>query len=430
MFLSNFKHLLCITAVVIISCSLHAQPRQTALIIGNSKYSSSPLKNPANDAADMSIVLRDLGYNVISAYDCERHTMRDVIRRFYNEIQKGGVGLFYYAGHGLQLKGENYLVPVDAKIYEEFEVEDQCVRLATVLSAMGNAKNKMNIVVLDACRNNPFSTGYRSAVRGLAKVDAPAGTFLAYATAPGSVALDSTVRGLSLKSESKELSQKNGLYTAKLLKYITAPQLSIEEVFKRVRIDVMTSTDNKQVPWESSSLLADYSFTGDREFSGSQQSLEYQPIETVSVGETPIGERRKYFNPKTQRYEVYEGRRFEQDGDTILDKLYDCTWLMINDEIFTVEKAKKYCKENHPEFRLPTEDELLGLMSKKLDNSEWGHINSDVFQEHPRSAKFWTSSQSIPLWPMSPKIYIDFEEGKSKSMNKNNNCAIILIKTN
>jgi len=430
------KSFLFSTVIVVLSFSLNAQPRQTALVIGNSKYINSPLKNPVNDARDMSLVLEKLGYEVISAYDCKRGAMRKAIRDFYQQIKQGGVGLFYYAGHGLQLKDENYLVPVDSNIYEEFEIEDQCVRLSSVLSAMANAKNDVNIVILDACRNNPFSTGFRSATRGLAKVDAPAGTFLAYATAPGSVAMDNSVRGLTLKTKfrtepkMKEIGdQGNGLYTAKLLKYILTPDLSIEEVFKRVRIEVMGATDKKQIPWESSSLISDYSFTSGRDISFAMNGALDSGIPEVAQSQSQkVIEKRSYFNPDSEEYEFYDGNRFKRSENMVKDMLLNCTWLIVDEEIFTIDQAKEYCRRNTAGFRIPTDDELLSLMSKKEDGDEWGYINSNVFHEHSRTSQFWTGSKSIPFWIMSPQIYVDFKEGKKGSMAKTNNCALLLIK--
>ena len=156
--------------------------------------------------------------------------------------------MFYYAGHGVQAKGRNYLIPIDAEIQSEAEVEDSGVDVGLVLNYMDEAQNGLNIVILDACRNNPFGRSFRSAAEGLAQVDAPTGTLIAYATAPGRVASDGT--------------GQNGLYTSELLKQMRVPSVSVTDMFMRVRAEVMKQTGNKQVPWESSSLVGAFYFNG------------------------------------------------------------------------------------------------------------------------------------------------------------------------
>ncbi len=178
------------------------EPR-IALMIGNSAYPEVPLRNPVND----------------------------------------GVGFFYYAGHGLQVRGRNYLVPVDAEIDSEATTRVAAVDVDLLLEQMAEAKNRVNVVVLDACRNNPFERRLRGASRGLAAVDAARGTLIAYATAPGSVAADGD--------------GDNGLYTEELLQALRVPGLKVEEVFKRVRLGVTGRSKGAQTPWESSSLTGD-----------------------------------------------------------------------------------------------------------------------------------------------------------------------------
>src|SRR5215510_7462457 len=220
--------------------------KRVALVIGNAAYKESPLLNPVNDAKDMAQLLRDLGFEVIYKQNASQAGMKSAIREFGNSIVKGDVALFYYAGHGAQVNGENYLIPVDAVITKEEEVEYESVNAGFVLAQMANAANKLNIVILDACRNNPFARSFRSQTRGLAQMSAPAGTIIAYATEPGSVAADG--KG------------KNGLYTEELLKAARSPGLKIEDVFKQVRVGVRNRSQGKQTPWESSSLEGDFYF--------------------------------------------------------------------------------------------------------------------------------------------------------------------------
>jgi hypothetical protein len=225
-----------------------ASGKRVALVIGNGTYLTAPLKNPVNDAQDIAHALRELGFDVIYRENLNQNDMKRAIREFGAKIRNGSVGLFYYAGHGVAVKGINYLVPVDAKVESEEEVEYECVDAGFVLTQMESAGNSMNIMILDACRNNPFARSFRSASRGLALMDAPSGTLIAYATAPGSVASDGNAR--------------NGLYTQELLKFVRTPNLSIEEVFKQVRISVRNLTQGRQTPWESSSLIGNFYFSG------------------------------------------------------------------------------------------------------------------------------------------------------------------------
>jgi hypothetical protein len=222
--------------------------RRVALVIGNGAYeNASPLKNPPNDARDMSATLKELGFDVTSDTNVSQREMKRLIREFGQKLRTGGVGLFYYAGHGVQSNGRNYLIPVEADIQSEAEVEDASVDVNLVLKYMDEAQNDLNIVILDACRNNPFARSFRSAGSGLAPVDAPTGTVIGYATAPGRVASDGPGR--------------NGLYTSELLKQMRVPGLSVSEMFMRVRAEVMRQTGSKQVPWEASSLVGAFYFS-------------------------------------------------------------------------------------------------------------------------------------------------------------------------
>ena len=221
--------------------------RRIALVIGNGDYLQSPLANPVNDARSMARALRSAGFDVILGENLSNKTeMKRLIRDFGFKLNKGGVGLFYYAGHGIQVEGFNFLVPVNAIINNEEEVEYEAVDAGFVISQMEAADNRLNIVILDACRNNPYARSFRSSKQGLSGMSAPTGTLIAYATAPGSVAIDG--------------SGVNGLYTQELLSQINKPDLQIESVFKNVRAEVVKKSYGKQTPWESSSLIGDFYF--------------------------------------------------------------------------------------------------------------------------------------------------------------------------
>ena len=224
------------------------QETRLALVIGNGAYRNiAPLANPVNDARDMAVALARCGFEVSEVVNGDRAELMTAMRAFGDRLnrEKDSVGLFFYAGHGLQVDGENYLAPIGVKVMRKYEVELECLKISALLGAMEEARNRLNIIILDACRNNPFR-GFRSVERGLARMNAPTGSLLVYATAPGQAASDGPGR--------------NGLYTSMLLKHLTTPGLRIEELLKRVRIDVVRASGHAQVPWESSSLMGDFYF--------------------------------------------------------------------------------------------------------------------------------------------------------------------------
>jgi hypothetical protein len=218
-----------------------------ALVIGNAAYRNSPLANPVNDARRMEKSLREAGFEVIKAENASLRDMRRLLRDFGDRLkQRGGVGLFYFAGHGLQVRGENYLVSVDSDIRNEDEVADDALNAQLVLEKMQSAGNRVNVVILDACRNNPFAVRSRSSVLGLATMHAPSGSIIAYSTAPGSVASDG--------------GGQNGLYTQHLARVIPQAGVPIEEAFKMVRAAVRRESNNQQVPWENTALEGQFFF--------------------------------------------------------------------------------------------------------------------------------------------------------------------------
>ena len=223
--------------------------KRLALIIGNSAYpATSHLVNPVNDAQDMAATLKELGFEVMLYTDLNKKSMRKAVDEFGYKLKDYQVGLFFYAGHGVSVADQNYLVPVDASPQTAGDIEFDCEPANRVLAKMEDARTTTNIIVLDACRNNPFE---RSLSRGggdggLATMKTASGSYIAYATAPGSTAADGTGR--------------NGLYTSALLKNLKNPGLPIEDVFKRVRNEVQKQTNNRQRPWDTSSLTDDFYF--------------------------------------------------------------------------------------------------------------------------------------------------------------------------
>lgn len=243
------KYLTMLSALwlALISAGSSALDQRTALVVGNSDYKQSPLINPENDAKDIAKALQEAGFNVILKLDADQIAMEDAIREFGSLLAKrGGVGLFYYAGHGIQHEGRNYLIPIGAPLRRAKDLRYKAVDVGQVLDEMGHAQNGFNIVILDACRDNPLPRSFRSSARGLARMDSPRGTLLAYATSPGAVAMDGE--------------GSNGIYTKYLLQHMQTPGISIEKVFKLVLQDVDRASHGRQTPWLSSSFTGDFYF--------------------------------------------------------------------------------------------------------------------------------------------------------------------------
>ena len=244
-----FPMWLAMACILTLCCAtaLAAPQRRTALVIGNAAYGETGvLRNPVNDASDMAVVLQQLGFEVTLLRDVELRAIREAVDTFSRQLRQGGVGLFYFAGHGVQVNGENYLIPLRANITRGQDVPYEAMPVGRILGSIEDADNQFNIIILDACRDNPYARQWRSSQRGLATVQAVRGSLIAYATAPGSTALDGN--------------ERNGLYTSYLLKYLPTPGLSVEQLFKKVRAEVVRATRNKQTPWESSSLIGDFTF--------------------------------------------------------------------------------------------------------------------------------------------------------------------------
>jgi formylglycine-generating enzyme required for sulfatase activity len=220
-------------------CGSAYAAKRVALVIGNGGYSSSPLRNPVNDAKAVGDALKNLGFSVIRQSDADRRTMVNALRRFGRESAGADVALFFYAGHGMQVDGANYLIPVKADIRQEQDVEFEAVDANRFLAALEDAKAGLNIVVLDACRDNPFST-FRSASRGLAVVRGISESIVVYATAPGDVAADG--------------GGSHSPFTMALLKEIGKPVVEVKTLFDTVGYTVSQSTGGRQRPWISSSF--------------------------------------------------------------------------------------------------------------------------------------------------------------------------------
>ena len=256
--------------VAVVPTAAMAEPR-VALVVGNARYASNPLRNPRRDAELMARTLASVGFEVISVLDGGAADMRNAVTLFGRRLQTADtVALFYYAGHGVQADGENYLIPVGADIKSMNEVALNALSLSDVLKSMARSPARMNIVVLDACRDNPFATGSSgSSNGGLAPVVAPAGTIIGYATAPGEVARDSD--------------GENSPYSAALASAIPQAGLTLEDVFRNARRRVLEVTGGKQTPWEHSSLVGEFYF---------KPKMSEPESSSRRIGSDPLGQAR------------------------------------------------------------------------------------------------------------------------------------------
>ncbi|HDS8059538.1 TPA: caspase family protein, partial [Enterobacter hormaechei subsp. xiangfangensis] len=220
----------------------------TALVIGNASYPGQELKNSTNDAEDMYTALSEFGFSVIHLSNATQREIDEAVKSFRDNLNSNDIGLFYFAGHGMQINGENYITAVDTDFGTEIDAKYSSYPLNKVIEIMEKSGNKTNIIILDACRNNPYERAWHRtpAQRGLAPLFAPKGTIVAFATSPGEVAGDGVGR--------------NGCYTEALLKHIKSPDIPIEEMFKRVRNSLAVLTKSKQTSWEHTSLSGDFFF--------------------------------------------------------------------------------------------------------------------------------------------------------------------------
>jgi len=225
-----------------------ADPTRLALVIGNDGYAGAPLFNAVNDAKAMAGLLEKAGFGVDLRTNADRATLFDATKRLAESAQRSDVKLvfFYYAGHGAQLDWRNYLLPVDAKVNTSADLPSQCLDMASLLAGLSQAKGRTFVIVLDACRDNPFGSGYRPAQKGLSQFDAPPSSLLAFSTAPGSVAADAA-----------RPAGQSGLYAENLVRELGVPATRLEDALKRVRLAVRVASKGAQVPWESTSLESD-----------------------------------------------------------------------------------------------------------------------------------------------------------------------------
>jgi hypothetical protein len=253
---------------IVMPAAAAADPSRLALVVGNDAYPGAPLSNAVNDAKAMAALLGEAGFGVDLRTNVDRTAFGDATRQFAEAAQKSDVKLvfFYYAGHGAQLDWRNYLLPVDARVNTSADLPAQCVDLASLLTGLARAKDKTFVIVLDACRDNPFGASFRPTQKGLSQFDAPSGSLLAFSTAPGRVAADTS--GASAQS---------GLYAEHLVRELSVRATRLEDALKRVRLAVRIASKGAQVPWESTSLESDvFLFPAARKLTEAELEAEIQ----------------------------------------------------------------------------------------------------------------------------------------------------------
>jgi hypothetical protein len=280
---------------------------RVGLVIGNSRYGASPLRNPVNDAKAIAESLSSLGFSIDVLLDAGLKEMAAAIKTYGTRVaNEKAVGLFYYAGHGAQLAWRNFLIPVDAAIEHLEDLPKQCVELNSLLGALNKAANPMNIIILDACRDNPFGKRVLTEQKGLSQFDAPPSSLLAYATAPGNTASDGQ--------------GANGLFTENLLREMRVPEAKLEDVFKRVRLNVRLQSSGQQVPWESTSLEDDFYFVPQgkaRKESEDEQKRRFDEEQSV----WGKAENASSVLPLEEYLRKYPNGNFSQLAQARLDKL-------------------------------------------------------------------------------------------------------------
>jgi hypothetical protein len=375
-----------------------APERRTALVIGNGAYEIGRLKNPLNDATDMAATLKRMGFNVILKTNAGQREMDEAVREFGRRLTRSDVGLFFFAGHGIQTGGTNYLIPVGARIEKEEDVRFEAIDAGRILSEMDYANNGLNIVLLDACRNNPFARSFRSENRGLAIIgQVPKGAFISYATAPGDVARDGEGR--------------NSPYTGALLQQMQTPGVPIETVFKRVRQKLDSETGGKQVPWESSSLKGDFYFVP----SGEQVESPPAAVQIPAPAAAPAPQD---FAVSRLPTPFRAGRFTTNDNGTVLDTRTNLMWAVKdNGSDINWANAKSYCENyrggGYTDWRMPTLDELAGLYDKSIaykSDCGWDVHLTELIRLTCNAA--WTS-ETLAETRGPVAVYFGFSNGNS-----------------
>jgi len=331
--------------------------KKIALIIGNNDYQHfSKLKNSKNDASDMRYTLSNLGFEVLYLENGTLRDMKKIVKKFGYKLKHSGVGFFYYAGHGLEVEGKNYLIPTNAKIDDKEDVEFESLAVNRIIKKMEYSKNRLNIVVLDACRNDPFSRGGGG---GLAPINNAKGMYIAFATAPGEVASDG--------------SERNGLFTKYLIENIQKSNITLNEVFKKTRQSVYERSNAKQMPWTSSSIIGDFYFKVDGNVNYQQKNDNTNELllKRLADLEKKLNIQKEQ-NNKNIWIDHDTGLIWQDEPYTYKEKeayKFNDYYGQNYGKVLDWKKAKRYCKNlilsGYSDWYLPTKDQLKDLYKKK-----------------------------------------------------------------
>ncbi len=399
--------------------------KRVALVIGNAAYTEiKSLPNPRNDADLMGRTLREVGFDVVSVTDADRRAMGRAIQRFGKMLREAGpdaVGLFYYAGHGVQSRGQNFLVPLRSSILDEADLALEAISAADVLAQMEAAGNALNLVILDACRDNPFASVRGADGRGLARVEAAGGSLVAFAAAPGESAADGD--------------GANSPYTLALAETLREPGLPIEQVFKRVRIQVRHATSGRQTPWEESSLLGDFYFVPgnlsdevtsnslqDRAAWTAIQNTQSKAVLEAFIDEFPDSIYAKFAKARLEEFDVAVGVFPDQaptqppDRYDVGDEFRDCdncpTLVVVPRGTFTIGSTQT--EDGHTSSEEPqlivTIDKSFAVGKFEVTAAEWencvadGACADDVGDVHSQSEMLpvrnvsWADAKDYVVW--------------------------------
>lgn len=403
---------------VLASSSQAAVGKRVALVIGNGSYTTvSRLTNPVNDAKAMAAMLKQCGFEVLLYTDLDLNGMDNTVKEFAAKIPGIECALFFYAGHGLQKDGNNYLVPVNREPETEGQIRSRCLNAEEILSVMERSAAGVNILILDACRNNPLPADSRYISRGLAQMQAPTGSLIAFSTAPGKEASD----GAGMNSP----------FTKSLLKHLPTPGLDVEQVLKRVTDDVLEQTGTVQTPWRQSSLRREFYFVPG---SGDLASVTMEtptPQHVLSGNQSVTPPKQYVLNIRSgvpQLTNIF--RRFEDQGDgTILDTHMNLEWQKLPPQkTMSWKEAADYCASldisGKKDWRLPTSNELLSLTCE--NNGVTYSLNNDFFDGIPITETYWTVTKT----PMTFRSHeaVRHSDATVNSFDNNNFFAVRAVR--
>jgi hypothetical protein len=371
--------LVTVTLAALAAAPAFAERARSALVIGNADYRiSPPLKNAANDAHDMAQALRAANFRVTYLTNVSQRQMETAIRDFGQTLRRAkGDALFYYAGHGIEREGHNFLIPIGADVVDPEDLKYKAVDVNQVLDQMQSARNGVNVVILDACRNNPYPSFRSLGTRGLAAMTGPTGSIIAFATAPGGVAEDGRDR--------------NGVFTKHLLSAMQQPGLGVEQVFQEVRRGVAKETGGQQIPWSNSSVIGQFYFAAPSKQARARQEPR------IPEADPPVGQ-----------------TSFELQSDGVmLDTRTRLLWVCpgderdIHDHKEARKAAKRLRKASGEDWRLPSEAEYMHLLGG--DQSPVGLLPG---LEGDRYTRYWAKESNFLIGEGKA---IGFAEGRVQS---------------